>query len=327
MDEFLNTPNSDAQNDNLMPETPEITPEILPDTSAPPTEPDKNTPDDDTVIPAIPMNPATPIIPAIPTTPAKPITPSKPTIPAIPITPAIPAIPTTPAIPITPSRPSIQPLPHYHRNASVRFLNAAYGYPSLRLYVDNRRVVNFLGYGSLSAYSYLPAGYQTITVTGSDGYIYLQKTLPIESDSLSTIAIVNRSGGIDLLKITDACCPPSAGRANFRVSNLARNSGPLDVLLADGRIIYSDVRFKETTAYKRIAPGQYEFLFAETNQLPAPGYTDIETLDSSYIGMNPLPSMAASLYLDVRPRINYTVFLLQSGQAYNAISTLVAEDR
>ncbi len=318
MDAFRNEPNSNAPNSDSLPEISET----QPNAPADPAEPDTNTTPDETVIPALPLEPSTPVIPAAPTTPAVPVIPALPTTPAIP---TIPAVPTTPAIPITP--PSVQPLPQYPRNTSVRFLHAAYGYPAFRLYIDNRRVVNFLGFGALSAYTYLPAGYQTVTVTGTDGYIYLQKTLPIESNSLSTIAIVNRSGGIDLLKIADACCPSSSNRANFRVSNLARNSGPLDVLLADGRVIYSDVRFKETTAYKRIAPGQYEFLFAETNQLPSPAYTDIESLDSAFIGMNPLPSMAASLYLNVRPRVNYTVFLLQSGQSYNAISTLVAENR
>jgi len=54
-----------------------------------------------------------------------------------------------------------------------------------------------------------------------------------------------------------------------------------DVLLADGRVIYTDVRFKETTSYKRIRPGTYEFFFAETNLAPIPSHADIETLDTS----------------------------------------------
>lgn len=93
-----------------------------------------------------------------------------------------------------------------------------------------------------------------------------------------------------------------------------------------GRAAYSDVRFKEITSFKRIAPGAYEFLFAETNQLPAPAYTDIETLDSAFIGANPLPDTAASVYLQVTRGRAYTVYLLQSGQGYNAISPLVVED-
>ena len=166
----------------------------------------------------------------------------------------------------------------------------------------------------------------TVTVTGTDGYIYIQKTIPFESGGRFTVAVINRPGGLDLLRITDTCCFAPSRAAHFRVGNLARNSGALDVLLPDGRAAYSDVRFKEITSFKRIAPGAYEFLFAETNQLPAPAYTDIETLDSAFIGANPLPDTAASVYLQVTRGRAYTVYLLQSGQGYNAVSPLVVED-
>ena len=196
----------------------------------------------------------------------------------------------------------VQPLPTI-TYAAVRFLNAAYGYPAFRVYVGNRRAAGLLNFASLSGYTRLAAGYQTVTVTG-----------------------LNRPGGLDLLRITDTCCFAPSRAAHFRVGNLARNSGALDVLLPDGRAAYSDVRFKEITSFKRIAPGAYEFLFAETNQLPAPAYTDIETLDSAFIGANPLPDTAASVYLQVTRGRAYTVYLLQNGQSYNAVSPLVVED-
>ena len=205
-------------------------------------------------------------------------------------------------------------------------MNAAYGYPAFRVYVGNRRAASLLNFASLSGYTRLAAGYQTVTVTGTDGYIYIQKTIPFESGGRFTVAVINRPGGLDLLRITDTCCFAPSRAAHFRVGNLARNSGALDVLLPDGRAAYSDVRFKEITSFKRIAPGAYEFLFAETNQLPAPAYTDIETLDSAFIGANSLPDTAASVYLQVTRGRAYTVYLLQSGQGYNAISPLVVED-
>ena len=219
----------------------------------------------------------------------------------------------------------IQPLPTV-TYAAVRFLNAAYGYPAFRVYVGNRRAARLLNFASLSAYVRLAAGYQTVTVTGMDGYVYIQKTIPFEAGGRFTIAVINRPGGLDLLRITDNCCFTSLQAAHFRVGNLARNSGALDVLLPDGRAVYSDVRFKEIASFKRIAPGAYEFLFAETNQLPAPAYSDIETLDSVFIGANPLPDTAASVYLQVTRGRAYTVYLLQNGQSYNAVSPLVVED-
>ena len=44
------------------------------------------------------------------------------------------------------------------------------------------------------------------------------------------------------------------------------------------------------------------------------------------IGANPLPDTAASVYLQVTRGRAYTVYLLQNGQSYNAVSPLVVED-
>ena len=220
--------------------------------------------------------------------------------------------------PVAPSWPSY---------ASVRFLNAAFGYQPFRILINNVRRVNFLSFSSVSAYGRVSTGYQTVTVMGADGYIYIQKSIPFQAGSISTVAVINRAGGLDLLQISDVCCTPGGGFSNFRVSNLAYNSRPMDVLLADGRVIYADVRFKETTIYKRIRPGAYEFLFAETNQLPMPAYSDIESLDSAFIGMYPVPNTVASLYLNVRRSANYTAFIVNNGTATNAVQIMVVEDR
>ena len=223
--------------------------------------------------------------------------------------------------PNRPTQPS-RPQPY----AAVRFLNAAYGYAPFRIFVQNTRMVRLLNYAAASSYLRIPAGYQTVTVTGANGYIYLQKTLPFPQNARSTVAIVNTAGGLDLLQIPDTCCAPARGYGGFRVSNLARNSTPLDVLLADGRVVYADVRFKETTSFKQIRPGSYQFYFAETSLMPMPDYQDIETLDAAFIGTSPAVQTAATLYLRVRQSVQYTVFLLSSGSATNAVQTLVLEN-
>ncbi|MBP3655480.1 MAG: DUF4397 domain-containing protein [Clostridia bacterium] len=217
--------------------------------------------------------------------------------------------------------------PVYPSAAAVRFLNAAYGYAPFRIFIGNARIVPLLGAQSVSSYSRIPAGYRVVTVAGQDGYIYLQRTLLLEPSSRQTIAVVNRASGLDLVQIADPVSRPSGYNGSLRVANLASGSGALDVLLADGRVIYADVRFKEVTTFKRIAPGAYEFVFARTNLLPAPAYTDIETLDSAFIGMSPTADAVASLYLAVQAGSSYTVCLVSSGPARDAVAPLVIEDR
>ena len=59
----------------------------------------------------------------------------------------------------------------------VRFLHAAYGYPPFRILVNQSRAASWLNYASLSSYSRVPAGYQTVTVTGTDGYFLSSEML------------------------------------------------------------------------------------------------------------------------------------------------------
>lgn len=228
--------------------------------------------------------------------------------------------------PVADNTPPLIPLPGFPRAAHTRFLNAAFGYPSFRILVNGRQAVSRLRYGALTGYGHISAGYQAITVAGLDGYIYLQKTLPFETDSPSTVAIINTAGGLDLLQIHDSCCAPAGGVGTLRVSNLARNSSPLDVLLADGRTVFADVSFKQTTAFKRIYPGGYQFLMAQTELEAMPLWQDVETMDSAFIGASPVLDTVATLYLQVRAGVRYTVFLLSGGSARNAVQTLVAAD-
>lgn len=112
--------------------------------------------------------------------------------------------------PGNPGSIAIQPLPGYTitvptRYAAVRFLNATHGYPAFRIFVDGTRVVNLLDSAEASGYVRIPAGNRVITITGQDGYVYIDQALPFPSSSTSTVAIINRAGGLMLTRIADAC--------------------------------------------------------------------------------------------------------------------------
>lgn len=105
---------------------------------------------------------------------------------------------------------TVQPLPNFTitvptRYAAVRFLNATHGYPPFRIFVDGTRVVNLLDSGTASGYVRIPAGTRTITAAGQDGYVYIEQALPFASLSTSTVAIINRAGGLGFAQIADAC--------------------------------------------------------------------------------------------------------------------------
>ena len=188
-------------------------------------------------------------------------------------------------------------VPGWPRWSSIRFLNAARSYPPFRIFIGSTLAVRSLEFTAVSSYRRMASGYRSVTVC------------------------------LDLVPISDVCCPPTGALSNFRMSNLAYNSQPLDLLLADGRVVYTDVQFKETTYFKQIRPGTYQFYLAETNLLPMPSYLDIETMDSAFIGMAPPFSALASLQLEAAPRSTYTLYVLSGGSGSNEIQTLVVTDR
>lgn len=208
----------------------------------------------------------------------------------------------------------------------VRVLNAAYNYPALRVTIGNTRFSNRLNYASVTNYGRVPAGYQTVTITAPNGRVYLRRSMPFQTNGLTTLAVVNAPGGLGLLQIPDSCCSPGNGMASFRVGNLAYNSGPLDVLMSDGRVVYSDLRFKEVAAFRRIAPGTYQFFYADINQAPMPPAMGIDTMDPAWLGVYPPFQTFGSLYLDVSGGEVYTVYLLQNGPGRNNIQNMILVD-
>lgn len=210
--------------------------------------------------------------------------------------------------------------------ARVRFLNAAYNYPDLRISVSNTRFVNRLSYASVTSYGRVRDGYQTVTVSNTGGRIYIQRSMPFQANGLSTIAVIKTAGGLDLLQIADRCCPPSNGASSFRVGNLAYNSTALDVIMSDGRVVYGDLRYKEVSAFRRIMPGTYQFFYANTSLTPMPAGLDIEAMDPAWLGVYPPQQTFGSLLLNVSGGEIITVYLLQNGTGQNNIQNMIIVD-
>lgn len=101
----------------------------------------------------------------------------------------------------------IQPLPGFvpvpQQVTAVRLLNAACGYPALSLYVGGAPAAGPLEAGRLSPYVRFAAGRQTVTVTDSSGYIYLQTRLRFDAGERTTLAVLLRDGGLEIERIDE----------------------------------------------------------------------------------------------------------------------------
>lgn len=150
----------------------------------------------------------------------------------------------------------------------VRILNASSGYPPFNVSLGNWRIGEQLDNGALTSYVQASSGFQTVTVSGTNGYIYIQKMITIRSGSASTVAIINTSTGLDLLEISDLSCNGPSGTTCIRACNLSPDLGPFDVALENRGNSYrtfTNVRFQEVTPFSSFAAGWYSIYVFRTN--------------------------------------------------------------
>ena len=186
---------------------------------------------------------------------------------------------------------------------TIRFLNTAIGYNPFIISVNNRTAVDMLEYAEVSEYGRIASGYQTITVAGRNGYIYISKQIRITVGATMTIAIVNTAGGLDLVEVNDTVCYTPLGGACVRASNLSYNAGPLSVSTYSGNVVFRNVNFMEVTNYVRIVPAHYDIYVSNVNEV------------------------LLTTELTVRSGSQYTIYMFNWTESPTAIRTLIIEDR
>ena len=105
----------------------------------------------------------------------------------------------------------------------VRILNASTGYQPFYVYLGNWMVASGLGNGDITGYVQSASGTQTVTVSGANGYVYIQKTVQVRASASMTIAIINTASGLDIMEISDISCNAPSGTSCLRTCNLSLN--------------------------------------------------------------------------------------------------------
>ena len=236
-------------------------------------------------IPMLPIAPegGTPAYPGDTNTPVTPIAPEG-GMPAYPGPPGA-GMPTIPMPDHLQVPDTILPPDATQNLSEVRFLHAAVQSVPYLISIGTRVAARNLRFAESTDYVKVTDGFRTITVmsAASPRMILCRRNIPFRKGEKATLAVINTTGGIDLMMIPDSTCenhPRSQGC--FRFVNLSYNSVPLDVILFDGRVVFSDMRFKEVTTYRRARPGEYGFYIVPTPTPTISPYArnvDIETLE------------------------------------------------
>ena len=204
--------------------------------------------------------------------------------------------------------------------AYVRFLNAVTDGVPLRVSLGNRLLATNLAPGSLTGYYTVSAGFRNLALADArfPWTVLFRSAVPFSNREIVTLAVVRSGAGVDLVRVDDRpCFSRGTNRSCVRTANLMYNSPGLDVILTDGRVVFSDVRFKEVTTFRRARAGQYDMYIAQTPYVLPLDYTDIETVEDmpvvipdyflpGYGAVEPL----ASVFLDARPGAMVTIYLM-----------------
>lgn len=167
--------------------------------------------------------------------------------------------------------------------AQVRFLNAVVeDGTSLRVTAGNRLLSSSLSPEGLSEYFTVSAGFRSFAFYDASypWMLLFRSTIPLTAGDVVTLAAVRSGGGLDLVRVDDRPCGVrGTDFACIRCVNLVYDSPGLDLVLTDGRVVFTDIRFKEITNYRRAKPGRYDLYIAQTPYVLPPSTTDIETVE------------------------------------------------
>ncbi|MFI3200442.1 MAG: DUF4397 domain-containing protein [Eubacteriales bacterium] len=199
------------------------------------------------------------------------------------------------------------------KTGNVRFLNAASDYDSFRVYINEQLFIQPFYYGEVSEYQKVESGYQMVTISGKNGYVYIQQSILIPDNGELTIAITNTSTGLGLTVVEDSPCAATSYVSCIRVCNLCHDAGDLDVIVGDSYLTYCNVSFEEVTKYKTIWPNNYYFFVRKSVDQESPTYLDGSIMLTSQI--------------NVKANKRYTIYLLKwQSSSPNAVRALVIEE-
>ncbi len=244
-------------------------------------------------------------------------------------------IPTTPiapegSMPVAPG-PGVTILPPVVINyATVRVFHAASNFVPLRVTIGNRTLTNDLAFGKVSGYSRITDGFRIVTVYSTvSNEVLLRVTLPFTSGQKITLAIINTANGLEIVTVSDTACRNIMNnRGCLRAANLTFDDGPFDIILSDGRMVFSDVRQKEVTSWKQAVPGDYEFYIMETpyGVMPIDTMGRLEEMPYITQGRYVDASYLLNFYVRVNAKNMYTAYIIGGYYSVTPLQVVVIED-
>lgn len=151
-------------------------------------------------------------------------------------------------------------------NSYIRVLHASPNAPAVDIYANGNLIVSDLAYMESSPYIPVPSDNYSIMVfpTGQKTDPVVTTDIFIPPNTIFNVAAIGELPDISLYPIQEPTAAPNMGRACVRFVHLSPNAPAVDIKLADGTEVFTDVEFKDMTGYVCVPPGTYTFTVTPT---------------------------------------------------------------
>jgi len=144
-------------------------------------------------------------------------------------------------------------------NSYFRILHASPKSPAVDVYINDMLKFKNLTYGVFTDYVEVITGNYNIKLyaAGTKTSPVLNKNIFIPPEKIYTVAAIGLLPNIDLLLVLEPKVKNPSNMAYVKFTHLSPNTGAVDITLPDGKILFKNVKYKESTDYIQVPPGTY----------------------------------------------------------------------
>jgi hypothetical protein len=141
----------------------------------------------------------------------------------------------------------------------VRVVHASPDAPNVDVWADGNKVLTDVAFGKYSDYLALPAGAHNFKVvaTGTTSPAVIDVTPTLEAGKRYTVIAANKLASIQPLLLVDDLATPAAGKFHLRVVHASPDAPAVDVAVAGGPVLVSNLAFPNNTEFAPIDAGTY----------------------------------------------------------------------
>lgn len=153
--------------------------------------------------------------------------------------------------------------------AMVRVIHASPDAPAVDVFVDGNRVLTNVPFFTASDYLPLPAGehrFQVAPTGQSASAAVIDATATVEAGRAYSVAATGLVANITATITNDNLAAPAAGKAHVRVYHFSPDAPAVDIKVANGPTLISNLAFPSASDYLPVDAGSYNIQVTPTGQ-------------------------------------------------------------